>query len=404
MQALENCNREGFDYRLMPLEPSHSPLLEDATALARDRAAARRGLASRWYVDPAARMIEHERLFAGEWAAIGVASDLAAPGALRPVEVNGVPLLAVRDEAGGVRVFHNVCSHRGLKLVEGPCSVQGLVRCRYHSWSYGLDGRLRATPSIGGPGIHRVEGFEKELHGLKPVRSTVWFDQIFVNIDGHARAFADLIAPLEARWHAFDPAAFRHGASDSYLRFELDCNWKLAVENYCEAYHLPWVHPGLNSYSRLEDHDNLIEPDRYAGQITRVYDPILAEDGSSLPSHPGLDEYWRHGAEYVALFPNLLLGIHRDHFFALRLEPQGVGRTVEHLHFYYLGEGAAGARFAALRAANARIWRQVFAEDVGVVEAMQRGRQSPAFDGGVFSPVMDTANHCFHRWAAARLG
>lgn len=388
----------------MPVEPApRSSTPEIANAGAPDGAPLR-GLASRWYIDPDAARIEHERLFAGEWVAIGVASDLAQPGALLPVEVNGVPLLALRDEAGAIRVFHNVCSHRGLKLVEGPCTLRGVLRCPYHSWSYTLDGRLRATPSIGGPGVHRIEGFDKDRHGLKPVRCAVWFDQIFVNIDGQARAFEDLVGPLTARWRAFDPSAFVRGATDSYLRFEIDCNWKLAVENYCEAYHLPYVHPGLNSYSRLEDHDNLVEPDRYAGQITRVYNPILAEDGSSLPSHPGLDDYWRHGAEYVALFPNLLLGLHRDHFFALRLAPQDVGRTIEHLHFYYLGDGATGERFAALRAANARIWRQVFAEDVGVVEAMQRGRQSPAFDGGLFSPVMDTANHCFHRWAAARLG
>jgi len=362
-----------------------------------------RGLPSRWYVEAELGLLEHERLFARAWCAIGVASDIAAPGAILPVELNGMPLIAVRDEAGAVGVFHNVCSHRGMKLVGEPCRVQGLLRCPYHSWSYSLDGRLRATPSIGGPGVNRADGFDKGLHGLKPVRSAVWFDQIFVNIDGKAPTFEEFIRPLAERWRAFDPAAFRHGASDSYLRFELACNWKLAVENFCEAYHLPWVHPGLNSYSRLEDHESLVELDKFSGQVSRVYNPILAEDGSGLPSHPGLSDYWQHGAEYVSLFPNLLLGIHRDHFFAIRLEPQGPARTVEHLHFYYLGEGAGSERFAALRAANARIWRQVFIEDVGVVEGMQRGRASPAFDGGLFSPVMDGANHCFHLWAAKRL-
>lgn len=364
---------------------------------------ASRGLASRWYTDPELARTEHDRLFARQWCAIGVASDIVRPGATLPVELNGVPVVAVRDEAGKVNVFHNVCSHRGMRLVEEPCVAQGLLRCPYHSWSYSLDGRLRATPSIGGPGVNRTAGFDKSAHGLKPVRSAVWFDQIFVNLDGKAPEFADFIRPLAERWSAFDPDAFRHGASDSYLRFELACNWKLAVENYCEAYHLPWVHPGLNSYSRLEDHENLIEPDGFSGQISRVYNPLLAEDGSSLPNQPGLGDYWLHGAEYVSLFPNLLLGLHRDHFFAIRLEAQGPARTVEHLHFYYLGEGADAERFAPLRAANARIWRQVFVEDVRVVEGMQHGRASPAFDGGLFSPVMDGANHCFHLWAARRL-
>jgi choline monooxygenase len=88
---------------------------------------------------------------------------------------------------------------------------------------------------------------------------------------------------------------------------------------------------------------------------------------------------------------------------AVRLEPVGVNRTVEHLELYYVGEAALDDGFAQIRSANLRAWKQVFAEDVGVVERMQRGRASPAFDGGVFSPVMDVPTHCFHKWAAQRL-
>ena len=80
----------------------------------------------------------------------------------------------------------------------------------------------------------------------------------------------------------------RHGGPDSALQFDLQCNWKLAVENFCDAYHLPWVHPGLNAYSRIEDHYNIELDGRFAGQGTRVYAPQPAEDGSRFPSFPNL--------------------------------------------------------------------------------------------------------------------
>ncbi len=81
----------------------------------------------------------------------------------------------------------------------------------------------------------------------------------------------------------------------------------------------------------------------------------------------------------------------------------GVDRTVEHFHIYGVGAALLGDDYAAVRAANTRGWRTIFEEDLDVVEAMQRGRASPAFQGGVFSPVMDQPTHCFHRWVAQAL-
>ena len=95
--------------------------------------------------------------------------------------------------------------------------------------------------------------------------------------------------------------------------------------------------------------------------------------------------------------------MHRDHVFAIRLEPLGPDRVREHVALLYADAEALSPRFAALRARNAAQWRGVFEEDVFVVEGMQRGRGAPGFDGGVFSPVMDGPTHAFHRWVARRL-
>ena len=86
-----------------------------------------------------------------------------------------------------------------------------------------------------------------------------------MNIGGTTAEFTDYAADLIDRWGEFEQPLY-HGGADSSFGFTLDCNWKLAVENYCESYHLPFVHPALNSYSRLEDHYNIMDTPNYAGQ------------------------------------------------------------------------------------------------------------------------------------------
>ncbi len=346
---------------------------------------------------------ERDGLLARTWMCVGVGHQVPKPGDLRPVTILGLPLLLLRDRAGEIRVFHNVCSHRGVELVAGPCSVKRRICCPYHSWTYDLDGSLVATPSIGGPGKNDCPGFDRARHGLKPVRTAVWADVVFVNLSGDAAPFGDYIAPVAERWRDFDLSLLRHGGPDSSLAFDIACNWKLAVENYCEAYHLPWVHPGLNSYSRLEDHYDIAEAGLYAGQGSLVYAPRLSDDGAAFPRFPNLPDKWLKGAEYIALFPNVLLGIHADHFYAVYLEPVSAGRTREHFEIYYVGDEPLGDGYAALRNANSRGWRSIFNEDQDIVERLQLGRASPAFEGGVFSPVMDGPTHCFHRWVASTL-
>jgi choline monooxygenase len=201
-----------------------------------------------------------------------------------------------------------------------------------------------------------------------------------------------------ARWAEFDKPLF-HGGSDSVLTLEVKTNWKLAVENYCESYHLPWVHPGLNSYSRLEDHYNIEQPGAYSGQGTEVYRQVTNENGQPFPDFDGLADKWDTAAEYISVYPNVLFGVHRDHAFAIVLLPEGPEYTVEHIHLYY----AKPQTDSGLRQRNTQLWKTVFEEDIFVVEGMQRGRYAAGFDGGRFSPAMDSLTHCFHDWVASQV-
>ncbi|AZV79551.1 aromatic ring-hydroxylating dioxygenase subunit alpha [Parasedimentitalea marina] len=357
-----------------------------------------RGLPNAHYIDGAVFTEEKQALLYSEWAGLAVAADVPEPGDAVPISFLDIPLLLIRDRKGAVRVFQNTCRHRGMILVDAPRKIEGAIRCPYHSWCYATDGKLVSTPHVGGPGKNTHEGIDRDLLGLIEVRSHIWRDVVWVNLSGEAAAFEQAMADVIARWAEFDTPLF-HGGADSRFQLDLNCNWKLAVENYCESYHLPWVHPGLNSYSRLEDHYHIEQPGAYSGQGTLVYRQLKSDEGTVFADFDGLSDKWDKAAEYIAVYPNVLLGVHRDHAFVILLHPQGQGKTREHIHIYY----ATTDTDANLRQRNTEQWKEVFAEDVFVVEGMQRGRNAPGFDGGRFSPAMDGPTHLFHDWVATRV-
>ncbi len=356
------------------------------------------GLPNAHYTDSAVFAEERDAVLFHNWSGLAVASDVPQIGDAVPLTFLGMPLLVVRDRAGQVRVFQNTCRHRGMILVDAPRKIQGAIRCPYHSWCYSTEGALVSTPHVGGPGQNTHEGIDRALLGLIEIRSHIWMDVIWINVSGAAAPFEEANADLLTRWAAFDKPLY-HGGADSRFELGVNCNWKLAVENYCESYHLPWVHPGLNSYSRLEDHYHIEAAGKYSGQGTLVYRQLKDDGGSSFPDFADLSEIWDTAAEYVAVYPNVLLGVHRDHAFAIILSPDGPEKTTEHIHLYY----AAPQTDAGLRARNTDQWKLVFEEDIFVVEGMQRGRHAVHFDGGRFSPAMDGPTHMFHDWVASQL-
>ena len=124
---------------------------------------------------------EQATLFRRNWVCAGFGHQIPDPGDIAPVTVAGTPLILVRDRdaQASIRVFHNVCRHRGNKLVNGICAGRKMIRCPYHSWVYGLGGKLHIKPHFDGPDSHVTQG-----EGLWPVNSKTWLDLVFC---GHRR-------------------------------------------------------------------------------------------------------------------------------------------------------------------------------------------------------------------------
>jgi len=366
------------------------------------------GLPNECYNNEEYTNIERKKIFEDKWVVVGVASSIAKKGEAKPFDLFGIPLILLRTKSNKIKAYHNVCSHRGYKILQKKCTIKNVLKCPYHSWSYNLEGKLVATPHLGGMNKHQSKDFNKAGSGLKEVRSYVWLDMILVNISNNEIPFEQYIKPLQDRWSKFwskkDQKLIQHSKDFGYFKLTAKCNWKFAIENYCESYHLPWIHPGLNSYSKISDHyhiEGLLN--RFAGQGTVVYNPNF-NSKVKFPNFPNWPKDKLNIAEYIALFPNVMLGLHKDHYYIYWLEPINHKLTIEHMEIYYVGNTAANSKkFKNLRKKNLKLWRDVQLEDVGIIQGMQEGRKSPAYNGGNFSPAMDGPTHKFHKWIAENL-
>ena len=363
------------------------------------------GLPNECYTSKECLEFEKEKIFKDKWAVIGVGSSVPNSGDVRPYNLLEIPLIILRDKKNRIRVFHNVCSHRGHKLLSEPCSLKNVIRCPYHSWSYDFEGKLIATPHIGGLNIHTSEKFDKSKSNLKEVRSKVWMDIIFININNNEIEFNKYIKPLEDRWSKFiskeDQNLLVHSRDHGYFSLDVNSNWKFAIENYCESYHLPTIHPELNKISNINDHYHILGlPNRFAGQGSKKYNQLILGN-KTFNNFKNWPKELNKNSEYIAFFPNVMIGLHIDHFYVFWLEPISVNKTIEHLTMYYVGEDSAnGNEFESMRKENLRIWKKVMSEDINAIESMQEGRSSPVYNGGNFSPAMDNPTYHFHNWVA----
>ncbi|WP_436791365.1 aromatic ring-hydroxylating oxygenase subunit alpha [Yinghuangia sp. YIM S10712] len=195
-------------------------------------------------ISPEFHADEREAVFKRAWLNVGRVEELPRPGSYftKELEVAGTSLIVVRDKQGEVRAFHNICRHRGNKLVwqDYPREeVSGTVRqftCKYHGWRYGLDGACTFVQQES-----EFFDLDKNAYGLVPVHCDVWAGFVFVNLAKEPpqslREFlGPMITPLEG--YPFDRMTERYD-----FRADIDCNWKIFLDAFQEYYHVPFLHP-----------------------------------------------------------------------------------------------------------------------------------------------------------------
>jgi choline monooxygenase len=364
-----------------------------------------RGLPGAWFHDEARFAAEVAALLHDGWACAGFAHDAAAPGDVHPVELAGLPLLLVRDRDGRLRVFHNVCRHRGAELVREPAGALHRLTCPYHQWSYGLDGSLVHTPHAGGYRLHVTPEADVGALGLREVRSATWLGCVFVDVGGRAAPFEQWLAPAAERIERVVDASLLRHDPDGDARFEVAANWKAIVENYVESYHVPPVHPALQSFNPMAAHYQILGGASYVGQGGTAYGAASNPrpmPGDALPTMPGLVAA-PFDYEGLWIAPNLIVTPLLNATYLMVLDPVAAGRTHERFAFFFYGDEAMASHHADGRRAVRDAIRVVNDEDIAIVESCQRGRRSPAFTGGVFLTRQEATSLLVQRIVAARL-
>ncbi|MFO0995611.1 MAG: aromatic ring-hydroxylating dioxygenase subunit alpha [Alphaproteobacteria bacterium] len=345
------------------------------------------------YTSPEFLKLENERLFARTWMLAGLAHEIPMPGDAMPVTVADRPVILVRDQAGTVRAFHNVCRHRGAQLLLEPCRRLRAFTCPNHAWSYDLSGKLRMRPHFYGGDKHEIVDGNGHLADLEPVRCETWFDWIFVNMDGNAAPLGDYLKPMVDRLQGYDFAAIRHGET---LEYDLKANWKLPLENFIEPYHVFACHPWLSSFVPM---NKRTPPDyeRHCLFCGYHYDAPDPARGMGLPYFTNLPPTRQLEGIWFLMFPGFCFQVFPDQVVLFLVTPQGPERTLERIVIYFIGDEALKPDYAEARQRVIDNWVELNAEDIGIIERMQLGRHSDGFDGGVLSPYWDRATHQFAR-------
>jgi len=318
-----------------------------------------------WYADPAFFELERERVFRQGWMAVARSDELSAPGSYVAGELFGSPWVIVRDESGELRGFHNVCRHHATAVMKGSGSCGELV-CPYHGWTYELDGRLRSAPQLG-----RVEEFVREEHGLKPLRVASWGPLVFVHLGQPTSSPGDQLTALSRELDELGSGELRFVER---RRYELDCNWKVYVDNYLDGgYHVPHLHGGL---------DSSLEMAQYEHELCERYNVQRCPGGR--------DQRVGAGALYAWLYPNLMLNRYGQMLDVNRVLPLTPTRTAVEFEWYAAPE-LDQATLARWLEDSDRVQR----EDEDVCASVQRGLASGAYDRGRYAE-REAPMHHFH--------
>jgi len=295
----------------------------------------------------------------------------------------GVALVAVRGVDGKVRAFRNACRHRGMQVADGTGCTRAFV-CRYHGWTYNLEGRLRHIPHEDG-----FPGFDKADHPLVPVAVEERLGLVFVTQDEPAMP-GDPLTGLD-RLIAGDQRLFASAERD----FEV--NWKVLLESFIEGYHIKSTHPeSFLPYGF--DNLNVIDLFGRSSRVTYPFQRIrkLAKVPPGERRVEGLLTYVYH------LFPNVLIAVLSRHTNVIILEPLSVDRTRQITYTLTNGGGDDAAALAEAKRDAEFVGTTGAAEDRAVVQAIQRGLGSGANDVFTFGKFESAIVH-FHRTLTAAL-
>ncbi len=338
-------------------------------------------LERRYYVGQDVYEQETERIFFGRWLFVGRASQIADPGAYMLFEVESESVIVLRDYDGSIHAHHNVCRHRGTRLVTEPTGTfPKSIQCGYHAWTYALTGEL-----TGAAFMDEVESVCTSSYPLLPVAVAEWEGCIFVNLLDDPEPFEKAFAPLIDKFTRWDLPKLRIAHR---IVYDIAANWKLVFQNYSECYHCPALHPALNRLTPFRNAWNDLEEGPFLGGPMQME----IEDGSMTMTGQrcaaplgGLEGEDLNRVQYYTIFPNLLLSLHPDYVLTHRIDRLATDRTRIICDWLFDTDAMAAPDFDPQPAIE--FWNMTNEQDWMVSKLSQQGITSRAYTPGPYAEL-----------------
>jgi choline monooxygenase len=305
--------------------------------------------------------LELTELFENHWQFVAHVDELSNVGDFVVCQIGKVPLVVLRNEQQELKAFHNVCRHRA-----GPLATENgngkVLRCKYHGWTYQLDGQLKSAPEM-----QTTKNFEICQHKLPTAYVCEWQGLVFAAINKPTVSVDTLLDGIVERIKPIELSQLSFSHRDEYL---VDCNWKVYMDNYLEGYHLPHVHPGLNKLLDYRLYTTELHP-WYSYQ----YSPLDSAENNQA------DIYYGEGsAHYYCIFPNLMLNILPGRLQTNIIIPMGPSKTKVVFDYYYAKMGSQQTKQLIQQDQN--FSDEVQQEDITICEQVQVGLESGSYLAG----------------------
>ncbi len=339
---------------------------------------------SRCYIEPKFLDIERRFIFHRSWQFVCHEEKLREPGSYVALAIEGRSIVALRTADGELKAFYNVCRHRGHELLFGEGRTRRIT-CPYHAWTYDLDGALVVAPRSG-----HIENFDPGDICLEAVRIEHFCHFVLVNLDPGARPLSEQSGDLAREIGHYAPDLSRLTFAHR-LTYRIQANWKAVVDNFLECYHCPVAHKGFSS---------MIDMDTYAVRTHGIYSSHMAKARSGANDAYNIDDATVTDHAVWFLWPNIALMRYpgRGNFMVWRFYPLGAEETREEFDFFFETAEPDPAEREAIRFID----EVLQPEDIGLVESVQRGMRTPAFNSGRYmvdregSGMSEHAVHHFH--------
>ena len=332
-----------------------------------------------YYVDPDILQKEYDNIFLNNWICAGRSSELCKSGNYKVINIGMESTILLRDEHGELKAHVNVCRHRGTRICNrrsGQFSKS--IQCSYHGWTYGLDGKLTGTPHM-----DAVEGFHKSDYSLYPVAIAEWDGFIFINYSHTPEDFDSAFAPLIER--------FKDWTIDELItietkKYEVSGNWKLVIQNYCECYHCPILHPDLAAITPyLSGQNDLYEGPFLGGymEFNEDKESITGSGKLCCPPLPNVKNDDLKRVYYYSIFPNMLLSLHPEYVMYHMVWPNGVDKCTVTCTWLFPKDIEKSTRYNPKEAID--FWDMTNKQDWYISELSQLGIQSKKYTPAPYS-------------------